>query len=85
METLPESVMLRCIANRLETSQFYAGKGNRALADWWHDRADMYSACDLSRAQRADNTTGHYTELKTKSATETAPTTASHSSHDIRF
>jgi hypothetical protein len=41
METLPESVVLRCIANCLETSQFYAGKGNRALADWWHDRADM--------------------------------------------
>jgi len=43
METIPESVVLRCIANCLETSQFHAGKGNRALADWWHDRADMYA------------------------------------------
>jgi hypothetical protein len=43
MKTIPESVVLRCIANCLETSQFYAGKGNRALADWWHDRADMYA------------------------------------------
>jgi hypothetical protein len=43
METISETVVLRCIANCLETSQFYAGKGNRALADWWHDRADMFA------------------------------------------
>jgi len=43
METISESVVLRCIANCLETSQFHVGKGNRALADWWHDRADMYA------------------------------------------
>jgi hypothetical protein len=26
----------------METSQYYAGKGNRASADWWHDRANLY-------------------------------------------
>jgi hypothetical protein len=31
--TIPESIMLRCIANCLETSQYYASKGNRPLAD----------------------------------------------------
>jgi hypothetical protein len=40
---MSESVLLRCIANCLETSQYYVGKGNRASADWWHDRADMYT------------------------------------------
>jgi hypothetical protein len=40
---ISESDILRCIANCLETSQYYVGKGNRASADWWHDRADMYA------------------------------------------
>jgi hypothetical protein len=43
MQTIPESVVLRRIANCLETSQFHTGEGNRALANWWHDRADMYA------------------------------------------
>lgn len=43
METISESTLLRCITNCLETSSFYARKGNRPLADWWHDRADMYA------------------------------------------
>ena len=43
MQTISESAVLRCIANCLETSYFYARKGNRPLADWWHDRADMYA------------------------------------------
>lgn len=43
MEMISESVVLRCIANCLETSQFYAAKGNRARAGWWHGRADMYA------------------------------------------
>jgi hypothetical protein len=40
---ISESVMLRCIANCLETSRYYVGTGNRASADWWHDRANMYT------------------------------------------
>jgi hypothetical protein len=40
---ISEAVMLRCIANCLETSQYYVGKGNRASADWWHDRANIYT------------------------------------------
>ena len=40
---IPESDLLRCIANCLETSQYYVGKGNRLSADWWHDRANMYA------------------------------------------
>jgi hypothetical protein len=43
MKGLPEPVMRRCIASCLETSQYYTSKGNRALADWWHDRAEMYA------------------------------------------
>jgi hypothetical protein len=35
--------LLRCIASCLETSQYYVGKGNRASADWWHDRANLYA------------------------------------------
>jgi hypothetical protein len=41
---ISESTMLRCIANCLETSEFYVGKGDRASADWWHNRANMYAA-----------------------------------------
>jgi hypothetical protein len=40
---IPESIMLRCIANCLETSRYYASKGNRPLADWWHDRARAFA------------------------------------------
>jgi hypothetical protein len=40
---IPESHMLRCIANCLETSQYYVAMGNRSSADWWHDRANMYA------------------------------------------
>jgi hypothetical protein len=40
---ISESVMLRCIANCLETSEYHVGKGNRASANWWHDRANMYA------------------------------------------
>jgi hypothetical protein len=40
---IPESIMLRCIANCLETSRYYASKGNRPLADWWHDRAEVFA------------------------------------------
>jgi len=40
---IPETVMLRCIANCLETSRYYASKGNRPLADWWHDRAKAFA------------------------------------------
>jgi hypothetical protein len=40
---IPESIMLRCIANCLETSRYYASKGNRPLADWWHDRAKVFA------------------------------------------
>jgi hypothetical protein len=43
MKTIPKSVVLRCIASYLETD-----KANRALADCWHDRADMYA----DRAER---------------------------------
>ena len=39
---ISESIVLRCIASCLETSQYHIGKGNRPLAKWWHDRADMY-------------------------------------------
>jgi hypothetical protein len=38
---ISESTMLRCIANCLEASQFYVGKGDRTSADWWHDRANI--------------------------------------------
>jgi hypothetical protein len=40
---IAESIMLRCIANCLETSRYYAGKGNRPLADWWDDRAKVFA------------------------------------------
>ncbi len=40
---IPEFIMLRCIANCLETSRYYASKGNRPLADWWHDRAKVFA------------------------------------------
>ena len=40
---IPKSIMLRCIANYLETSRYYASKGNRPLADWWHDRAKVFA------------------------------------------
>jgi hypothetical protein len=40
---ISESVVLRCIASCRETSQYYAGKGNRPVADWWHERADIYA------------------------------------------
>jgi hypothetical protein len=40
---IPESIMLRCIANCLETSRYYASKGNRPLADWWDDRAKVFA------------------------------------------
>jgi hypothetical protein len=40
---ISESVVLRCIASCLETSEYYVGKGNRPFADWWHNRADMYA------------------------------------------
>ena len=40
---ISESIVRRCIASCLETSQYHLGKGNRPLADWWHDRADMYA------------------------------------------
>jgi hypothetical protein len=40
---IPEPIMLRCIANCLETSRYYASKGNRPLADWWHDRAKVFA------------------------------------------
>jgi hypothetical protein len=36
-------VILRCIASCLETAEFYVGKGNRAAADWWHNRANTYA------------------------------------------
>jgi hypothetical protein len=38
---IPDAVMLRCIANCLETSQYYASKGNSSLAAWWDDRAKL--------------------------------------------
>jgi hypothetical protein len=53
---LSESIMLRCIASCLETSQYYVGTGNRPLADWWHDRANMYAdrlAADREAAKLA--------------------------------
>jgi hypothetical protein len=38
-----ETVMLRCIANCLETSRYYASKCNRPDADWWHGRAEAFA------------------------------------------
>jgi hypothetical protein len=40
---IPETVLVRCIANCLETSRYYASKGNRPLADWWDDRAKVFA------------------------------------------
>ena len=40
---IPETVILRCIANCRNTSRYYASKGNRPLADWWDDRAKMFA------------------------------------------
>jgi hypothetical protein len=40
---ITESTMLRCIANCLETSRYYASKGNRPLAEWWRERAEVFS------------------------------------------
>jgi len=42
-QTMTPEIMLRCIANCLETSRYYATKGNRPLADWWHDRAKVFA------------------------------------------
>jgi hypothetical protein len=27
----------------LETSRYYASKGNRPLAEWWRERAEVFS------------------------------------------
>jgi hypothetical protein len=43
VETIPESIVLTCIADCLEKSRYYVREGNRPLADWWHDRADVYA------------------------------------------
>jgi hypothetical protein len=43
MTMIPETVMLRCIDSCLETSRYYASKGNRPLADWWDDRAKIFA------------------------------------------
>jgi hypothetical protein len=40
---IPEAVMLRCIDSCLETSRYYASKGNRPLAEWRDDRAKMFA------------------------------------------
>jgi hypothetical protein len=40
---IAKSIMLRCIANCLETSRYHSSKGNRPLADWWHDRAKAFA------------------------------------------
>ena len=40
---IPETVLVRCIANCLETSRYYASEGNRPLADWWDDRAKVFA------------------------------------------
>src|SRR5215470_10009510 len=40
---IPATVLVRCIANCLETSRYYASKGNRPLADWWDDRAKVFA------------------------------------------
>jgi len=40
---ISETVILRCIDNCLETSRYYASKGNRPLADWWGDRAKVFA------------------------------------------
>jgi hypothetical protein len=34
-----------CMASawQTETSKYYGDKGDRPLADWWHDRADLYA------------------------------------------
>jgi hypothetical protein len=39
---IPDTVMLRCIDSCLETSRYYASKGNRPLADRWDDRAKQF-------------------------------------------
>lgn len=49
---IADSTTLRCIANCLETSRYYAGKGNRQLADWWHDRAKVFAQRLGSRLPR---------------------------------
>ena len=43
MKAISEPVMRRCIASCLEKSQYYTSKGNRPFADWWQDRAEMYT------------------------------------------
>jgi hypothetical protein len=40
---ISETVILRCIDSCLETSGFYASKGNRPLADWWDNRAKVFA------------------------------------------
>jgi hypothetical protein len=58
MQTIPKTVLLRCIASCLETSDHYIGKGDRPSADWWHRRADTYAewlaTCQLSPLRKAD-------------------------------
>jgi hypothetical protein len=56
---ISESVVLRCIASCLETSEYYVGRGNRPLADWWHDRADIYAdRLEISRQATATPRSG---------------------------
>jgi len=57
---ISESIMLRCIANCLETSRYYARKGDGPLADWWHDRAGAFAhrLASESCASRSKNTLG---------------------------
>ena len=63
---LSESVMLRCIANCLETSEFYVGKGNRRAADWWHDRANLLAE-ELAASRQLDALTTRPTFASTRS------------------
>jgi hypothetical protein len=43
------------------TSEFYAGKGNRALADWWHDRAEIYAERIATYRELSQLTTQRHT------------------------
>jgi len=40
IETFSETILLACIRSALLTAEHYVKKQNRAMAEWWFDRAD---------------------------------------------
>jgi len=67
MIMIPETIMLRCIDSCLETSRYYASKGNRPLADWWDDRAKLFAHRLVTKSEgKPKSTYAHMNLLQAK-------------------